>query len=90
MRLWYQFDGEIHLAPQNEGVYFLSESANIDGLVYIGRADNLRERLQQHPDTDNPCLQRAQINHFSFEETRLSRTRESQLIDYYNPVCNRV
>ena len=86
---WYRFPGDIGNAPASEGVYLLSETASENGIVYVGRADNLQERLSQHPDPNNPCLQRKNISYFAYEITSDSENREQELIDQYDPPCNR-
>lgn len=86
---WYRFPESISNAPASEGVYLLSETASENGIIYVGRADNLRERLSQHPDPNNPCLQRKNISYFAYEITNDSENREQELIDQYDPPCNR-
>ncbi len=86
---YYKFPADINNAPISEGVYFLSENASDDGVVYVGKADNLRERLSQHPDPENPCLQRKNISYFAYEVTNNSENREQELIDECEPDCNR-
>lgn len=82
----YNFPDQIGFAPESEGVYLLYDSSRI--VVYVGRADNLRERLLQHPDPKNLCLQRVNITYFAFEETDNSEDREQDLINQYKPKCN--
>lgn len=89
MYKWYNFPQDINKAPNSEGVYLLSESASEDGIIYVGRADNLNERLSEHPDPNNPCLQRRNISYFAFEITNSSEGREQDLISKYDPTCNR-
>ena len=86
MSEWYNFPGDVSNAPTDEGVYMLAAGRII---VYVGRADNLRERLSQHPDSNNPCLQRKNISYFAYEVTGDSQRREQELIDRHNPECNR-
>ena len=89
MTNWMNFDGDVDEAPQSEGVYLLAERPSDSGIVYVGRADDLRQRLSQHPDPDNPCLGRKNSSYFAYEVTSNSESREQQLIDYHDPVCNR-
>ncbi|MBA7653000.1 UvrABC system protein C [subsurface metagenome] len=84
---WYRFKEDLNVAPTTEGVYLLGNS--LKKPIYVGRADNLQERLSQHPDPDNPCLQRKEIKYFAFEETSNSEEREQELIEEYDPECNR-
>lgn len=86
---WHKFKDDIHLAPRKKGVYLLSETNSESGIVYVGRADDLQDRLSQHPDPSNPCLQRKMINYFAFEETMFSASREEELTSLYNPECDR-
>ncbi|MBU4338995.1 GIY-YIG nuclease family protein [Patescibacteria group bacterium] len=85
---WYRFPEDISKAPTFEGVYLLSETASENGIVYVGRADDLNQRLSQHPDPENPCLQKKDISYFAYEVTNNSENREQELIDKYDPVCN--
>lgn len=87
--IYYNFPGDLDKAPTSEGVYLLSETNSERGVVYVGRADNLHNRLSQHPDPDNPCLQRKTISYFAYEATNNSEEREKELIRDYNPECNR-
>lgn len=89
MTNWYKFPEDIEKASKSEGVYLLSERASEDGVIYIGRADNLQDRLFEHPDPENPCLQRKNINYFAYEITLNSEDREQDLINRYDPDCNR-
>lgn len=87
---WYNFPEDVDKAPSSEGVYLLSETDSEDGIIYVGRADDLQERLSEHPDPKNSCLQRKTIKYFAFEETSNSEDREQELIDEHNnPECNR-
>lgn len=89
MNGWFNFPDDIDKAPQSEGVYILSKTVSETGIVYVGRADDLHDRLSQHPDPKNPCLQRKSINYFAFEESGNSEDRERELINKYDPECNR-
>lgn len=81
------FPREIDGVPSSEGVYLLGDSYR--NVIYVGRADDLNQRLAQHPDPQNPCLQRKKVSYFAYEVTRSSENREQELIDRYNPECNR-
>lgn len=87
MSEWYRFKEDLYIAPTTEGVYLLADS--LQTVIYVGRADNLRKRLLEHPDPNNPCLQRKVIKYFAFEETSNSEEREQELIEEYDPECNR-
>ena len=86
---WKKFKEDLDDAPTSEGVYLLSETASEEGVVYVGRADNLYQRLSQHPDPENSCLQRKSIKFFAYEETDDSEDMEEELIEKYDPECNR-
>ncbi len=88
MSYWYNFPGGVGNAPRHEGVYLLSETSSENGIIYVGRADNLYERLSDHPDPQNSCLQEKIISYFAYEVTSDSERRESELIQKYNPRCN--
>ncbi len=84
---WHKFPEEINMAPNAEGVYILGDADQTP--VYVGRSDNIYERLSEHPDPSNSCLQRKNIKYFAFEETYNSEQREQELIEEYDPECNR-
>lgn len=84
---WYRFPESLNVAPITEGVYLLGNT--LQNVIYVGRADNLRERLSGHPDPNNPCLQEEEVKYFAFEETSESEDMEQELIDKYDPKCNR-
>jgi len=86
---WYIFPEDVARTPIHKGVYLLSETNSEDGIIYVGQADNLRERLSRHPDPQNPCLQRKRISYFAYEVTDEPEERETELINKYNPECNR-
>lgn len=91
MLTWYRFKEDLDKASTSEGVYFLSETASEGGIVYIGKADGIngiRQRLSQHPDPNNPCLQEKAIRYFAYEVTNNSEVRERELLRDYNPECN--
>jgi len=87
MTNWYNFSEDLNLVPSTEGVYLLGDTYH--NVVYAGRADDLRKRLSEHPDPQNSCLRRKNIEYFAFEENSNSESRETELIDKYDPECNR-
>ena len=89
MTEFYRFPEDVNKAPTSEGVYLLSEAASENGIVYVGRADDLYQRLSQHPDPENSCLQEKDISYFAYEVTNDSEDREKELISDHNPDCNR-
>ena len=86
---FYKFPEDIDKMPNSEGIYLLSETDLESGIVYVGRTDDFNQRLSQHPDSENPCLQKENINYFAYEITNNSEDREQELIDEYYPDCNR-
>ena len=88
MSSWYRFRELFNLAPEREGVYLLGDEDQ--DVIYVGMAENLKDRLSQHPDPDNSCLQRKNIRYFAFEVTSNSEEREEELIEEYDPECNRI
>lgn len=89
MSEWEKFKEDLYIVPNLEGVYLLSEIASENGIIYVGRADNLSERLSQHPDSQNLCLARKDIKYFAYEANDNSWEREKELIGKYDPECNR-
>ena len=89
MTEFYRFPEDINNVPTSEGVYLLAETASENGIVYVGRADDLNQRLSQHPDPENPCLQEKNISYFAYEVTSNSESREQELTDEYEPECDR-
>lgn len=57
--------------------------------IYIGKGD-IRQRLLDHLNSDNPCILRLEPTHWVDElctDPTMS-TRERQLIAEFNPSCN--
>lgn len=88
MSNWYRFKEDLYIAPTTEGVYLLGDNSQV--VIYVGRADDLQKRISEHPDPKNPCLQRKVIKYFAFEKTSNSEEEEQELIEEYDPECNRV
>ena len=88
-------------APTVAGVYGLFKSGS--GLartwVWVGESSNIRQRLFQHLnnngrddselDPSERCIKRQQPTKYVYEETLFAGTREEQLIEELDPVCNR-
>ena len=75
-------------APSSSGVYGIS---NAKEWIYIGQADNIRERLLQHlTDADSTIRARTPTG-FTFElcDSRFRAGRQDQLVMQYEPICNR-
>ena len=83
--LRFQYDSVMTDAPEASGVYGLFNAL----WVYIGEADNIRERLLGHLHGDLPCLTRYQPSGFAFELVSPAerRGRYEQLVKKYQPFC---
>jgi excinuclease UvrABC nuclease subunit len=85
-------------SPKESGVYGLFESQSEDGLIYIGCASSIRERLTGYWNTnfaDDPC-KRATIV-YKREVTSDYKNKEKELLEQYKnehngklPRCNQV
>src|SRR6266436_10063241 len=67
----FQRESILQNAPESPGVYGLYNAF----WIYIGEAENLRARLLQHLDGDDPCIVRFQPSGFAFELTPPSERR---------------
>lgn len=73
------------LNPNQYGVYGLFKQGV---WVYIGKGD-IRQRLLDHLNGDNPCILRAQPTHWVGEViVGDPSARETQLIEEFRPLCN--
>jgi len=71
--------------PNQNGVYGLFKK---DAWVYIGKGD-IRQRLLDHLNGDNPCVLQLQPTHWVDEViTGDPSIRERELIDELQPICN--
>ena len=59
-----------------------------DGWVYVGKGD-IRARLLDHLNGDNPCITRENPTSWVDEVTGNSDARERELIAELDPVCNK-
>lgn len=75
-------------APAASGVYGIS---NGQEWIYIGAADNIRERLLQHLAEGDTQLKSRVPTGFTYELCNWSErsSRQDSLIMQYEPVCNR-
>ena len=73
-------------APESSGIYGLFNAF----WIYIGEADNLRARILEHLEDNDPCLVRFQPSGFAFELASPTdrRRRHEQLIKQLQPLCN--
>lgn len=74
------------LNPNQFGVYGIF---NQNRWIYVGKGD-IRKRLLDHLNGDNPCILNAQPTHWVDETCSESRMdiREKQLISELKPLCN--
>jgi hypothetical protein len=72
------------LNPNQLGVYGLFKQGQ---WIYIGKGD-IRQRLLDHLNGDNPCITRQAPTHFVAEVTPSMDERERQLISEFQPTCN--
>jgi excinuclease UvrABC nuclease subunit len=74
-------------APAQSGVYVIYAPGRN---VYVGESGDIRTRLMQHLNGDNPCIGRSGATLFAFElvpaATRV--TRQDALILEMHPSCN--
>jgi hypothetical protein len=85
-RYLFQRDCILQNAPESSGVYGLFNAF----WICIGEDDNLRARLLDHLDGDDPCIVRFQPSGFAFELASPidRRRRHEQLIKELQPLCN--
>lgn len=84
-------DGILRYAPVAGGVYLIHSDTK---WIYAGQSDNIYRRLNQHLDGDDRiarCIRRHGAQHFRYEEVSYFERdrREREVIDYYNPECNK-
>ena len=72
------------LNSDQTGVYGLYRQ---DVWIYVGRGD-IRARLLDHLNGDNPCITREQPTGWVSEVTMYDVTREQELIRELRPACN--
>lgn len=74
------------ISPGQNGVYGILKQGS---WIYVGKAD-LRERLLDHLNGDNPCILRETPTHWVGEVVQGDPSdREKQLILELDPVCNK-
>lgn len=62
-------------------------------VIYVGQTDNLKERMDDHRGNDKHCMHRHSptwvvVEVIGDEASRL--LRERQLIDHFDPPCNKL
>jgi excinuclease UvrABC nuclease subunit len=86
----YTKEGIEWLNTGQKGCYGLVQrSAAGQAWVYIGKADDIRARLLQHFNGDNPCINRYLPTHYLAMVVDANEAREKELIAEYDPVCNK-
>ncbi len=82
-----QFNREVILAlgEGQQGCYGLFRRTTP---IYVGSGD-IRARLLDHHNGDNPCITREKPTHFVSEVTSNYKAREIELIRELDPLCNR-
>jgi hypothetical protein len=73
------------LEPEQSGCYGLFRG---EVWVYIGKGD-IRQRLLDHLNGDNPCITRQAPTHWVSVVTPFADEREKSLILECKPVCNK-
>ncbi len=73
-------------APARPGVYGLFNAL----WIYIGDADDIRARLLEHADGDNPCISHYRPSGFAFEliDDDGRTTRRDEIAEQLEPLCN--
>ena len=78
-------------APSSSGVYILFSTPGFTWeVIYVGDADNVRERLLEHLRGDNPCITEKGPTAFISEQVDADHraARRDELIGEYSPTCN--
>lgn len=84
----YAFSEEnVDRSPDDDGVYGLVKG-EAETKIYVG-SGNIRDRLQSHFRGENPCIKREEPTHYYREVRSDYKEREKELIEAYDPVCNR-
>jgi excinuclease UvrABC nuclease subunit len=80
-------DSIVENVPRRSGVYGLYSAL----WIYIGEADDLRERFMEHFNGDSRCTRRYVPTYFVFEliDNRTGRaSRYRELVRQHGPICN--
>lgn len=94
----YDESGLLYAYPTPErkrGVYAIFDGA--DECIYVGRADDLRERLGEHirgTSDESACINGRGPSYWCYEATFYNVAREQELYRYYKSIgeaeCNKV
>jgi hypothetical protein len=82
----FQRESILRNAPESSGVYGLFSAF----WIYIGEAENIRTRILQHLDGDDPCIVHYRPSGFAFElaSPKDRHHRHEHLIKELQPLCN--
>jgi hypothetical protein len=82
----FQRESIIRNAPESSGVYGLFSAF----WIYIGSAENIRERILKHLEGDDPCIVRYRPSGFAFELAlpRERYQRRMYLMKELQPLCS--
>jgi len=77
------------LNPNQSGIYGIF---NTESWIYIGKAEDIRKRLLEHLNGDNPCI--LKYSNLSWvgeviNDQKKREDREKELILELDPTCNR-
>ena len=89
-RTWYAFTPfYLDFVPETSGTYWLGGNNTV---IYIGRSTNIRDRLTEHHNTNDPCIRKA--SQFAIEPCFNYREHEAELLQAFlrqhsrRPTCN--
>ena len=78
------------LEDGKKGCYGLFQQAQTGRVwIYVGKADNMRKRLLEHVNGDNPCITKYRPSHFVTVLASNNENLEKQLIGELDPYCNK-
>ena len=86
----YTIEGAQSIKTGQRGLYGLIQvQEDSRAWIYIGRAEDIRERLLEHLNEDDPCLGSYPPTHFVTAITQDPVKVEKELILEYDPECNK-
>ncbi len=86
----YTKEGAQSITVGQTGVYGLIQvQEDAWAWIYIGRAEDIRERLLEHLNEDDPCLGTYPPTHFVAAITQDHVNLEKELTVEYDPECNK-
>lgn len=94
----YDENGLFYAYPTLErktGAYAIFDGA--DECIYVGRADDLRDRVREHirgTSDESACIKECRPSYWCYEATFYNLSREQELYRYYRSIgeaeCNKV